>query len=64
MGGMGLVWILLLAALVAVVVIAGQRSRRGELNVGGSAEQTLKRRYASGEIDRETYERMLSDLRM
>jgi len=28
-----------------------------------SAEQRLKERYAGGEIDRETYERMLVDIR-
>jgi len=62
MGGwMGLWWILIIAAIVAVIWFA-TASRRGG---GGreTPEQALKRRYADGEIDRETYERMLSDLR-
>jgi len=31
-------------------------------NEDRSAESIIKRRYASGEIDRETFERMLEDL--
>jgi putative membrane protein len=34
-----------------------ERARRGE------AEEILRQRYARGEIDRETYHRMLEDLR-
>lgn len=63
MGGwMGLWWILIIAAIVAVIWFAVAASRRGGES-RESPEQALKRRYANGEIDRETYERMLSDLR-
>lgn len=62
MGWMWIWWLLGIAAVAAtlwVVVSAGRRN-------GGtdeSPEQVLRRRYAKGEIDRETYERMLQDLR-
>jgi uncharacterized membrane protein len=62
MGLMAVWWIIIFAALAAVVwfVIAAGRGRgSGDL----SAEQQLKRRYAAGEIDRATYQRMLEDLR-
>ena len=62
-GLMGLWWILVLAAVVAAVwiAVAAGRDRRG----GGpeSPEQLLKGRYANGEIDRATYQRMLKELR-
>ena len=39
-------------------------STRGRMNGGReSAEEILRRRYAKGEIDRETYQRMLADLK-
>lgn len=63
MGGwMALWWILIIVALAAVLWFAANASRR---NGGGreSPEKALKRRYASGEIDRDTYQRMLEDLR-
>ncbi len=61
MGWMWILWVLLIVVVVAAL--------RGPL--GGSPpepprespEQTVKRRYAAGEIDREEYERVLSDLR-
>jgi putative membrane protein len=63
MGGwMGLWWILIIAAIAAVIGFAVVASRRGGAS-RASPEQALKRRYANGEIDRETYERTLSDLR-
>jgi len=62
MGFMGLWWILILAVLVALVwgVASAGRSRGIR---DSSAEQRLKERYADGEIDRETYERMLAEIR-
>lgn len=63
MGWMGLWWIFG-AALVAAVVWALLRSTRGPANgPTESPEQILKRRYANGEIDRDTYQRMLTDLK-
>ncbi len=57
------------AILIIVVVVAAfivmyfwrsaQKANQGE----ESAEDILKRRYASGEIDDETYQRMLKELR-
>jgi len=62
MGLMGFWWIVIFAVLVAVVwfaATAGRDRRTGNQ----SAEQELKRRYAAGDIDRGTYQRMLEDLR-
>lgn len=63
MGLMGLWWIVVLAAVVAAAwfgAAAAGRRRRGE---EASAEEKLKKRYADGKIDRDTFERMLSDIR-
>jgi putative membrane protein len=63
MGWMGIWWILG-AAVLAVVVLALLRSSRGRKN--GSSEspkQVLERRYAKGEIDQATYQRMLTELK-
>jgi len=63
-GWMGLWWIVAAAALL-VVLWAGLRATRPGSPAGGGEppEAIVKRRYARGEIDRETYERMLADLR-
>lgn len=64
MGWMAFWWILALAAIALVVwaVLQAGRSRAGG-GAGDSPEAILKRRYANGEIDRETYERMRADVR-
>lgn len=62
MGLMGLWWILILVAIGAVVWFAAAAGR-GRGTGDASAEQQLKKRYAAGEIDRESYQRMLDDLR-
>lgn len=60
MGFMGFGWLPVLVALAAVVCVVTAAGRgRGE----SAAEQRLKERYAAGEVDRATYERMLADLR-
>lgn len=63
-GFMMLSWILLLIIVVAVVWILAQRGGwtggRGGLD---RAEETLRERYARGEIDEVTYRRMLDELR-
>lgn len=75
MNGMGpggaammIVWILVWALVIGGLVWLVWRALRGRSGSGGrrrneSAEEVLKKRYARGEIDRDTYERMLDDLR-
>jgi uncharacterized membrane protein len=60
MGWMMMWWLLgvgLITALVWALV------RRGSGDASDSPEAILKRRYASGEIDQQTYEQMLGELR-
>ena len=60
-GWMVLWWLFVLvviAVIIWVVVVLVRRSSAKE-----TPEQHLKSRYARGEIDRETYEQMLDDLR-
>ena len=60
-------WILGLAVLILLVWMIARAA--GGFPGGGlgraedSPEQILKRRYARGEVDREEYERRLSDIR-
>lgn len=61
MGGMWLWWILLV--VLASAAIWYVLLRRGSGSFSDSPEQVVKRRYANGEIDRDTYERILADLR-
>jgi uncharacterized membrane protein len=50
--------------LVAVVAWVLLKSPRNPTNgLSSSSEEILKRRYAKGEIDRETYQRMLTELK-
>ena len=62
-GWMGLWMVVPLIVLILLVWIvaraASSESRRSE----ETPEQILKRRYARGEIEREEYERRLTDLR-
>ena len=61
--GMMVFWLLVLVAIAAVVWrLVGTRGG-GVGQPPASAEEILKARYARGEIDRETYKRMLDDLR-
>lgn len=62
-GGMLLValfWIVVLAAAVWLIarLVRGRRGRSAPAN----ADDIVRERYARGEIDRETYERMRSEL--
>ncbi|MFT7524996.1 MAG: putative membrane protein [Arenicella sp.] len=63
MGGMWLWWIagaVIVSALIwAMLRISSQTAG----NRGASAENLLKRRYASGEIDKDVFEKRLHDLR-
>ena len=63
MGWMWIWWVLGVLLVVAVVWIAVIASRGGPRPVGERPDDVLKRRYALGEIDRDTYERMLADLK-
>jgi putative membrane protein len=61
--GLGmLAWVLLLAITVALIVWLVNRNAPRRQPGGDSAEEVLRRRYASGEIDAEEYERRLSVL--
>jgi len=62
MMGIGmLIWVALIALVVWLVIRAvGQRPGTG---VSESAEDLLRRRYASGEIDAEEYQSRLETLR-
>ncbi len=55
-------WIAGVGVLV-LMVWAVARAAGGARGVDDSPETILKRRYARGEIDREEYERRLSDMR-
>ncbi len=67
MGWMGLWWIVILVAVVGVFWLVLTTARRGSNPDSSrdreSPEDAVKRRYAEGEIDRDTYEQMLTDLR-
>jgi len=63
--GLGmLAWVVLLAVGVGLVVWLINRNGAGQRNGrGDAAEDVLRRRFASGEIDADEYERRLSVLR-
>jgi putative membrane protein len=64
MGWMGLWWILGLALLILVVWAATRAgSAPGSTRAEEAPEAILKRRYARGDIDREEFDRRLTDLR-
>jgi len=52
-----------LAVLILLVWIVARAAGGQSWRIDEPPEQTLKRRYARGEIEREDYERRLSDLR-
>lgn len=61
------VWLfgLVITALVVWLAVRAARRRRDQTTGGAdeSPEAILKRRYARGEMDRETYAQTLEDLR-
>jgi putative membrane protein len=59
-GGMLLVWLIVLVAIAGVVWLL---LRRMGGRSGDRAEEALRERYARGDIDDETYRRMLAELR-
>lgn len=68
MGGMVIWWVVIVALLAAAAWFIANQARRGGggggVRMDESPEQVLKRRYARGEIDRESYQRMLEDVRV
>ena len=59
------IWVLILVLAVLVVAAVSRNApggANGKAGDGESPEQIVKRRYVAGEIDRETYQRMLADL--
>jgi putative membrane protein len=57
------IWWLLVPVLIAVLLWGVLRSAREPSRTPEPPEEIVKRRYARGEIDRDTYERLLSDLK-
>ena len=65
-GWLWLLWLIVLAAVVAMLVAAFLRASnrdRTERADGESAEELVRKRYARGEIDKEQYHDLLADLR-
>ena len=60
---MAIWWILGLAVLILLVRLVATAAGGFPGRTDESPEQILKRRYARGEIDREDYERRLTDIR-
>lgn len=62
---MGWMWIFWIALIVLVVwfVVRAAGSTTTPSQHRESAEEILKRRYASGEISHEDYQRMLNEIR-
>lgn len=60
---MHLFWLIVLVG-VGLVILRGAASKGVPASgVSDSAEEIVRRRYARGEIARDEYERLLSDLR-
>jgi len=58
------IWWVLGAAAIAFVLWVMLASTRGPMNGRpDSPERIAKRRYAQGEIDRETFQKLIHDLR-
>lgn len=67
MAWMGVFWLLVIVGAVAAVVAVLRRPQSSGDSAAPrpseSAEATIRRRYAAGEIDRETYRQMVEDIR-
>ena len=63
MGWMAIFWIVLIIAIVWLLTRAGVTSAPSASSRRESAEEVLKRRYASGEIGPDDYKRMLNEIR-
>lgn len=56
-------WVIGLAVLILLVWVIARTAGGFPGRADESPEQILKRRYARGEIDREEYDRRLTDIR-
>ncbi len=63
MGGMGILWILILVGIAFLFKESFQRKGEGEVKSQASAVEVLKHRYAKGDIDRNEFEQKKRDLR-
>lgn len=63
---MGFFWVAVLAAIIVAVVALNRRTGSSDQvtrpRPSESPEQIIRRRYAAGEIDGETYRKMLEEL--
>lgn len=62
MGGMGILWILILVGIAFLFKDSFQRKGEDEVKSQTSAVAVLKRRYARGDIDRNEFEQKKRDL--
>lgn len=60
---MGWIWIIWIIIVVIVVWFIARGGAGVPIQRRETPEEILKRRYASGEINREDYEQMLNDIR-
>lgn len=62
---MGLFWLIVIGLVIWLVyrMVKAQGWMNGPTERPDSAEEILRERYARGEIDRDSYERMQEDLR-
>lgn len=62
MGGMGILWILILVGFAFLFKESFQRKGENEVRSQISAVELLKQRYAKGDIDRNEFEQKKRDL--
>jgi putative membrane protein len=61
---MAFFWVaVIVVAIVLIVKLAGGGSSKHASRQGDAAEDVLRQRYARGEISKEQFDQMLSDLR-
>lgn len=61
-GGMGIIWILILVGVAVLFKESFQKKEEGVVKSQGSALEILKQKYARGEIDRKEFEQKKRDL--